>query len=1262
MANNLDVKLRIDTAVEGLAAIEQLVADLKSLVGFAENNIPDPMAEVRTGAEKAAKGVDGLKNELTGVSQAKIDDPTKPLQEGVKQADQFVEDLVGQMKALGATGDLLEALEGFIGGLASGMTKAADEADDLAGGLGKVDGAGKGVKRLANDAKQAGDNFGFLNKMAKSALGVLAGYLSFRGLQSLFSSFTQLSSEYTDLDARLKNVTASTAEADMAMQRIKETADRTYASIGSTADIFLENALAFNDLGYSASQQLDFMSAMTDALVVSGAKGQQAETVIRALSKALMEGVLKGDNWNTVLRSGGRVVQALADGLGVTIDQLRNMASEGQLSSAKVFQALMSQMEALKRESEAMPATINDAFVKLGNQILFTVGELDKVNDVSQKVVANIDEITRAIRENQTTIGDLVSGVAWLIDTLIRLGSAGTRIVQASTLGWVAWGKTVIATGEAISQVLKNLANPFGRSVNDIFADYQRELRLIGNTTQELWDEIWQEPPTTDAAAKTFGNIADAARKAASANKDFASTMESITGVTAKVGTGLEDSRKILAEYTKQTKGAAEMAKTQARINAEIAYVNLDTRRQSLIAAGDVEAAQALNAELELYLKLLNEVDQGQAQITQWISAMGETLNARQLLDLSTTIGGHEKAKADFEVFLRQLELSAQAARAKIQDEMENLAPGSAAYAQAQSEFEAHQKKLEDYARVRDQAVREMDAQYYADLKTTWEEQERGEKLSSEERAKVYLQYAEEKWKIDTESVAVVKQAKIDEQQAVIDACNAEIKALQEVGAAASLAGQAILWMLQARQVTAQVDLDAKKAELAQYLKDQEAQFAAFKKRMQADPKGGGAGKKKKAGGKSAAVREAEKENKALEAETKRRAEAERKIQEEALRAALGRGEIDIRDFMTKKAALAQEAADSEVAIARAALDRIRADRKASQSDLMKAETDLMIAENNAPKQYQDAYKEAFDIVAQEHSALQTRLQQQVDYTKTQIEAGFLSQAQGQRQIKAQVEETLPVLESMVEQYEAMVAECEKLGIVIPGVTEKLLEMKSVNLQNKQVMNQTANEINAVFEGALSSALSNVADQWNDLIGLARTFIKTILDGIAQIMAKNIASSLATSMGMGGGGGGIGGWLSGLLGFAGGGAVDGPGTSTSDSIVARLSRGEYVINARAVRLLGRRFLDALNNVHNPGVFMQPSIAKFAAGGLVSPTLAGLGEANPAGALAAANIGFTVENTWDRDGFITHITRNRRFRQELIRAAGEEKKAFRNIIG
>jgi hypothetical protein len=68
--------------------------------------------------------------------------------------------------------------------------------------------------------------------------------------------------------------------------------------------------------------------------------------------------------------------------------------------------------------------------------------------------------------------------------------------------------------------------------------------------------------------------------------------------------------------------------------------------------------------------------------------------------------------------------------------------------------------------------------------------------------------------------------------------------------------------------------------------------------------------------------------------------------------------------------------------------------------------------------------------------------------------------------------------------------------------------------------------------------------------------------------------------------------------YASGGFVSGPGTSRSDSIPARLSNGEFVLTARAVKKFGLNFLYALNGLRIPSGMRQG----FADGGLVTAGL------------------------------------------------------------
>ncbi len=80
-----------------------------------------------------------------------------------------------------------------------------------------------------------------------------------------------------------------------------------------------------------------------------------------------------------------------------------------------------------------------------------------------------------------------------------------------------------------------------------------------------------------------------------------------------------------------------------------------------------------------------------------------------------------------------------------------------------------------------------------------------------------------------------------------------------------------------------------------------------------------------------------------------------------------------------------------------------------------------------------------------------------------------------------------------------------------------------------------------------------------------------------------------------------------LLGFADGGQVRGPGTGRSDSILARVSDGEYVVNARATAQ-HLPLLDAINKGKLPG---------FADGGRVGPIPTPAIPAIPSGAVASS---------------------------------------------
>ena len=140
------------------------------------------------------------------------------------------------------------------------------------------------------------------------------------------------------------------------------------------------------------------------------------------------------------------------------------------------------------------------------------------------------------------------------------------------------------------------------------------------------------------------------------------------------------------------------------------------------------------------------------------------------------------------------------------------------------------------------------------------------------------------------------------------------------------------------------------------------------------------------------------------------------------------------------------------------------------------------------------------------------------------------------------------------------------------------------------------------IEGAMSELVTAWKNSMEPLINATENYANTMEDGNNTLM--NVVTSLKGYLQTIGGSpvlgplaGGFLGLLTGGLGGLLGRASGGVGTSTSDSILARLSKGEYVINARAAQQIGKENLDALNSVgHGLGSGYASPAKAFAKGG------------------------------------------------------------------
>ena len=233
---------------------------------------------------------------------------------------------------------------------------------------------------------------------------------------------------------------------------------------------------------------------------------------------------------------------------------------------------------------------------------------------------------------------------------------------------------------------------------------------------------------------------------------------------------------------------------------------------------------------------------------------------------------------------------------------------------------------------------------------------------------------------------------------------------------------------------------------------------------------------------------------------------------------------------------------------------------------------------------------------------------------QVQKDAGMLTESQMRRGVLELHQQTAAEVDGLIPKMQELAASTGSEE-AINRVARLKVEVAGLKTEADDV----ATRINGDVENAFATMFEQIGSGAKSAKDAFADFARSVISAINRIAAQKIAEELFGGMSKGGGGG-LGGLISGLFqwaGFASGGYVTGPGTTTSDSIPARLSAGEYVLRAEAVRRVGVEFLHALNGGLAAPRWLGPRLA-FADGGLV-PDVAQAPAAAPSQSVRIVNV-------------------------------------------
>lgn len=212
--------------------------------------------------------------------------------------------------------------------------------------------------------------------------------------------------EWTNLNNRLRLVTAGQAEFAAAQAEVVRIAAAARQPLGATAELYQRIAMNQEVLKLSGADLARVVETISKTMVISGTTAAGADAALVQLGQAFASGTLRGEELNSVMEQAPALAQAIAKGLNVPIGKLRELGAAGKLTAKDVIGALQSQAAAVDDSFGKMSATVGQATTLFNNNLQVMIGRADEATGASQALAAGI----AALGSNLQTVA--VAGAA----------------------------------------------------------------------------------------------------------------------------------------------------------------------------------------------------------------------------------------------------------------------------------------------------------------------------------------------------------------------------------------------------------------------------------------------------------------------------------------------------------------------------------------------------------------------------------------------------------------------------------------------------------------------------------------------------------------------------------------------------------------------------------------------------------------------------------------------------------------------------------
>lgn len=300
------------------------------------------------------------------------------------------------------------------------------------------------------------------NELTNTIKRAVAAYIS---IQSVGKALN-ISDELVQTTSRLNMMNDG-------VQTTAELVNMVYAAAQDARGAFSDMAANVAKIGnlagdaFSSSEQIVvFAEQLNKQMKLSGASTQEASAAMLQLTQSLAKGCLNGDELTSVMENGSAVTKTIAEYMGITQGELKDLAAEGQVTSDIIIAAMLGAADQTNAAFETLPMTWADVWQSMKNSALVAFRPvLQRINDLAnsqavQTFVNGAIEAMAVLANIVLNIFDLIGTVGgfiadnWSVISPIIYGVIGALAVYAAYLGIVK----AIEIASAAASMIHSLA------------------------------------------------------------------------------------------------------------------------------------------------------------------------------------------------------------------------------------------------------------------------------------------------------------------------------------------------------------------------------------------------------------------------------------------------------------------------------------------------------------------------------------------------------------------------------------------------------------------------------------------------------------------------------------------------------------------------------------------------------------------------------------------------------------------------------------